>query len=197
MNILTGALETALDEFFAATPGAAAQLADMQGRVIEIEISSVGARLFFRPRGDGVQVCTRRPGEVDVRIAGDAFDLYQLATDSGRRVGVEISGDVELGRRFAAMFADADGALFRALARIIGDAPAHWTQRRVDEAVRVGGRCLDALIASAGDYLREEARMTPDPDEIRSFVKQVDELRDACARFEARLRRHAGRGGAQ
>lgn len=199
MNVLTCAVEAVFDEFFACAPEATAELAELQGKVIELEVIGVGLCLFFTPFGDGVRVSARRPDKVDVRIAGRAFDLYCLARgpgqseQRGRRADVDISGDVDLGRRFAALFADADVTVFDMLARVTGDAPAYCLQRRAAAAARAGARVRDSLVESAGDYLREEARATPDPGEIKQFVGLVDELRDACAQFQVRLRRHEKR----
>ena len=211
MNAMTYLIESVLDEFFTHARGSAEVLAGMQGKVIALEIGGDeangssgssgsgrlgGLSLFFRPVGDGVRVDTQWDGAVDVRIAGSAFDLYQLATHtsrSGSGVHVDISGDVDLGQQFTEMFTASDVSLADMLSGVVGRPAAHWLEARAGDCARVGGRVLDTLAHSAGDYLREEARVTPDPLEIKYFVEQVDRLRDACAQFEARLRKQNDR----
>ena len=200
MNPVTYVMELAFDSLFAQSPQALEDLAAMRGKVICLDVMSednVWFKLFFCCMSDSIQVKTEYDGEPDVSVSGRAFDLYHLASGAGRRSGatnngarenvdINISGDVDLGNRFMKMLSGDDVTVADIIFDGVGGTRAH----HLKACAGVFTRTLNTLTDSLGDYLREEARVTPDPAEIKYFAQQVDELRDACASLEVRLRRH-------
>lgn len=182
-------MNAVLDEFFACAPEAADALGEMQGKVIALRITGTDARFFFMPAGDSVRVMTAWPGKVDVTVTGGLFDLSQIMTRTrSDDINIEITGNADLGQRFMAVFTDADIVWGDIVARVIpDDVVAGFVERGVRDFLRAGRRVVESAGFSAGEFLREEARLLPDRYEVERFITQVDELRDACARLRVRL----------
>lgn len=185
-------LERALDAALAAAPEAAECVAGIDGAVIELDIARPPARLFFMPRDGRVRVAAAAPRAPDVRLAGGLAALAGLAARDARPGagrGVELSGNLEIGRRFQSLLRALCLDWESALAPYVGDAGAYWAGRAARAAARAGADLTAALGAAAGEFLREELRAAPDAGEVDDFLRGVDALRDRCARFEARLDR--------
>lgn len=107
----------------------------------------------------------------------------------GATGAVEISGDVELGRRFKELL---DGIVIdweEQLSRLTGDVIAHQIGRSVRAAHAFGTDTLHTLGRNFAEYQQEEARNLPAATEVAEFLAAVDVLRDDTARLEARIAR--------
>lgn len=125
----------------------------------------------------------------------------RLAADHGRRAplfsgGVEIRGDVELGRRFKEILGSIGIDWEEQLARIVGDVAAHQAGNLVRGIAAWGWGVLDSLSRDMVEYLQEERHQVPPAAEIDAFLSDVDQLRIDADRLEARVRRLAARTAA-
>ena len=193
-RLLDGALD--LD------PETRAALAELSGKVVELEIAGAGA-LRLRIDGERIRVEPRdETVDADVTIRGAPLSLLRFLFAGDREAlilggEVRLRGDVALATRLQQIAARMDLDPEEALARRIGDAPAHEIFRGVRG---LGGWMRDAgvaLLADAAQYLHYEAGLAPTRGEAERFAHAVDDLRDDVERLDARivrLERRQGRG---
>ena len=185
-RLLDGALE--LD------PETRSALAGVSGKTVDLDVSGVGT---MRLRIDGERIRVEPPDEViaaDVTIRGAPLSLVRFAFAGDREtlvLGDEVSlhGDIALATRLQQIAARMDLDVEEAIAQRIGDILAHELMR----GMRGLGSWLrdagSALLADASEYLRYEAAMTPQREEVERFVRDVDDLRDDVERLDARIAR--------
>lgn len=188
-------IERAANAWLRLDPRTAEELRALDGKVIGFDVTTFDKRFFFFPAADGtVSVKAQCEGEPDTLIKAHAVELFRLAADdedAGARA--EISGDVNLGRTFQRIFQSIEFDWEECLAPWLGDAVANELglgARRFSGWLK---HCGDSFAANAGDYLRDEARLAVTGDELESFIRQVDQLRDAVERCEAKFKRAAER----
>ena len=177
-------------------------LAGFSGKVVDVEVVGAGA-IRLRIEDGGVRTeprdgdCAEPRDEgcaADVTLRGAPLSLlrFALAGDREREaliLGGEVGlrGDIALATRLQRIAARMDLDLEEALARRIGDVPAHEIVRG---ARGLGGWMRDAgaaLLADVSEYLRHEAAMAPGREDVEWFAHAVDDLRDDVERLEARI----------
>ena len=202
-ELALAALEATLDRLLALDPVARQRLAGLHGRVIALRLRGLGLTLYFVPDDTGrLQVLGSIAGEPDCTLEGSPLDLARAGDrEAGPRQlfsgRVAIGGDTELGHRFGEILAGLEIDWEEALARIVGDPLAHEVGVAVRRATRWGSRTREVLASDLGEYLTEEARLVPSPDEATEFVQAVDRIRDDLERLAARVERLERRLGDQ
>ena len=187
------ALERLFNRYLALSPGAPERMARLHGRVFRFELEGLGVSLHMVPGPDGVSLLQTIEGEPDCTLRGTPLALLHLGDekrgpDSLFAGEVTISGDTELAHRLGDVLGGMDIDWEEELSRYTGDIVAHQVGRGVRGGLRWGSRTLETLGLDVAEYLREEAALLPDREEIDAFVQDVDELRDDVERLEARLR---------
>ena len=193
-SLLAALIGKAVNRFLQADPEVAARLGAMRGKVIGVRLKTLDQTLYFLPQEDSVAVVAECRREPDTWVSGGVVDLCRLSfggrTESPRAAAAqaEISGDVALGQEFQRVFQDVDFDWEELPAAWIGDALAYEIGRAARGAAAWIERSFDSLADSGGEYLREEMQAVADERELREFIEQVDEVRDAVERLEARVR---------
>lgn len=186
-------LEQALNSALALDPKTGARLARLEGRVIALELSGTGLRLFMQPHDGGLRLMGHFDGDVDTTLRGAPFAMLRMGT--GRtgegmfRGGVEIDGDVELGTQVQRIFEKLDIDWEEHLSRLTGDIIAHQFGNTVRGLFAWGERSADHLGEDLADYLQEEREVLPVGWEVEEFIDDVDTLRSDVDRLEARVKR--------
>jgi len=101
---------------------------------------------------------------------------------------VEIEGDTRVAESFSAILREVDIDWEELLSRLVGDSVAHQAGQAARSSSEWVKESLDAMRMNTGEYLSEEARLTPTDSEINYFMDQVDEARMAVDRLEARIK---------
>jgi len=200
--------------------GTALELDIERLRVVRVTVR--GARVLIeatrREAGEGLSAdaasADQRP--CDVRIRGTPGSLLGLglrfsgvaapqaraggavgADGNAPGNGVRIEGDAEAAARFRELLREARPDPEDELARLIGDAPARGVARLARAGLGWMARGRRALGDNLVEYLTEERRALVGRGELEEFLLEVDRVRDAADRIEARLRRleSLGRGG--
>lgn len=188
-----GVLEKAINAALALDPATSERLAQLEGRVIAIKISGTGRTLFMLPSKDGLRLMARFDGEADTTLRGAPFALFRMNTGKpgeGLFSGdVTIDGDVELGQRIQRIFQQLDIDWEEHLSRLTGDIIAHQVGNGIRDLFAWGKRAADTLGMDTSEYLQYEREVLPTRQEMETFLGDVDELRIAGDRLEARLRR--------
>jgi ubiquinone biosynthesis protein UbiJ len=174
------------------------RLGDVEGRVFCLQVLGAGqregGRWYFFPSEGGFRIRQEFDGTPDVTISGSLPSFARLlggerAAAVFRSGHMQISGDLELGQRFQAIFKDFSPDWEEFLSRYLGDALAHRLGR-TGRAFRHWGRHLvETVRADAGEYLQEEARLVPRRERVDRFLADVDRLRSDVDRLAARVAR--------
>jgi ubiquinone biosynthesis protein UbiJ len=185
----------AFNRYLGMDPAAGARLAQLDGRVIALELRGLELRFVFRVQGQGIAFIDESNRPPDTLLRGTPISLARLGLGRGGATGtlfsgaVEITGDVETGQAFKAIL---DGIAIdweEQTARYTGDVLAH----QLGNAARHLGRWLRhgrlTLEKDLSEYLQEEVRLVPTRIEIDSLIEAIGRAVMDTDRLEARLRR--------
>lgn len=188
------ALSTALNAYLALDPDTHEKLASLTGRVIAIELHGLKLRFYFRVTDTELQVEPHYEGEIDTTLSGTPLDL--LAAGIGKNKSntalagdLEITGDVETGHQFQKFLQGIDIDWEEHLSRLVGDVAAHQAGNATRSYSQWKHSSRKNLQQDISEYLQEEGRFLPHPDEIDSFLSAVNVLRNDADRLELRIQR--------
>lgn len=192
------ALEAALNRYIALDPEGAARLAQLQGRLIGIELKGFGTRFYLIPGTADLQLFGAYEGEPDCLLRGSPLALARMGLAERKEDGlfageVEVEGDTRLAQEFGAFIAGLEVDWEEQLARLVGDPLAHRVGEGLRSVGQWGRKSADTLTQDLKEYLQEEARLLPTDYEVRAFLDRVDSLRDDVERLAARVERLARR----
>lgn len=195
-DLIAAGVERTLTASLEGSSAARADLAQLEGKVIRLELAGLPLTLHFLPQGGRMTVAADYHGEADITVRAPAASLMRAALQrDGDSVpkGMKISGDAETAQVFSRLLKHADLDWEELLARRIGDVAA----RQVGNAVRgFLGWSRDAgtrLGRDMADYLHYESRDLPPRHEVEGFLSGVDRLRDDAERLGARVKRAESR----
>jgi ubiquinone biosynthesis protein UbiJ len=196
-TLITAALEQVINRVLRLDPEAQRGLAKLAGKVIAIEVRGFDSGFYLTPGPDGVQVMSHYEGQADTTLSGTPLGLMRIgvardATEVLFAGDVEISGDVEYGRRFREFLGRLDIDWEEQLSKITGDILARQIGNVVRGAARWSGNAADALQRNTADYLHYETRAVPTRHEVDAFMHEVDTLRSDLDRLAARIERLGG-----
>ena len=188
-------LEIGLNRYLADDPVALSSLADLKDRVIALRLREFDLQFFMRLHGGGVQVMAECEGEPDARIetSGPALARAFLQPDSQQELtlsgGIDVDGNVELVQDFLAILRNTDFDPEEWLAQRIGDVAAYRAGQFLRGVLDFGRSGLENLMQGSNRYLREETGDLVEREETRQWMNDVDDLRSAVDRVEARIQR--------
>jgi ubiquinone biosynthesis protein UbiJ len=187
-------LERALNREIAASTAAGDVLASLGGESFAIEVLGFGVRCVLRAQGERIVVDAARVGDrpaASVTLRATPLDLLRLArsadVSSLKGTSAELVGSPEVAERFAALLKLARPDVEDALARWIGDVPAHALARAAQDAGAWLHRAASALRLNTAEFLQEESRALPAALEAQAFYADVERLRDDVERAAVRL----------
>lgn len=186
--------ESALNHTLRLDPDALARVSALSGKVIAFEVSGLDWQCYLRPGAAGIVVLDGFAGAPDTYIRGTPWAMLRMALPGQAREtfssgAVDITGDIELGRRFKELFDAMDIDWEEQLSRLTGDVIAHELGRAARAARAFGRDTLATLGRNFAEYQQQEARNLPAASEVTEFLAAVDTLRDDAARVEARIAR--------
>ncbi len=192
--ILTGFLETALNQYLSLDEDAGLFLTPLAGKVIAVTIEPFDETLYLCPTTDKIQILEYYQGDVDTTITGTltALGLMGLNASSMRSVfngDVGIEGDTHIGQKFQQLFKNLDIDLEEKLSQVTGDIVAHKVGNLFRSGRHWSQQSLETLRLNTEEFLQEETRDLPAKAEADIFYRQVDELRSDFDRLHARIER--------
>lgn len=190
-NTISALIEITLNRYLNLDPGAKTTITAMDGKVIQISIRDLDVPLFMKVTGNRIEVLSLYEGETHSQMRASIISLMKMGTTSDASVmgeDIEMSGDLDVGRQFRDLLAKVDIDWEEILSRYTGDIVAH----KIGNVVRLlnswGKNTVESLRKDVGEYLQEESRQLPSSYEVKQFVMQVDDVRMAVDRAEARIR---------
>ncbi|NHN78813.1 SCP2 domain-containing protein [Azotobacter chroococcum] len=193
---LLASAEHALNRLLRLDGTARPRLARLGGRVIAVRCTAPELTLHILPNADGLRLASHWQGEADCTLHAPAASLLRLAA-SRQKTAILHSPEVRL---------EGDSASLLALAGILEDLELDWEYElsrwlgpvatqlfagSLQHATRWSGQSLASLRQNLADYLGEESSTLVGRHEAEARFAEVDDLRLALDRLEARLARLA------
>jgi ubiquinone biosynthesis accessory factor UbiJ len=185
-------LENTVNRYVALDPEFPRRLDALQGKTVRLEISGLDLDVYLKIEQRRILLLNSTDAGCDLVIRGTPLGLLALlrAEDPLEQVHsgtVELKGDMQLARDLKNIFALLDIDWEELLARGLGD----WPARQIGILARRFGqwreRSHESVQRSVGEYLQEESRLLPARIEIENFITEVDAMREALDRLEARM----------
>lgn len=192
--LLARAMESAFNQAITRDHAAGQRLKALDGKAVKLVLDRLGIDLYFIAQGERLAVLAESELEPDTIIKGSPTALLAMAVPDWRAPGsgVRIEGDAGTAQALEKLFKQLDPDWEALLSQHLGEILGHQVWRLLRDAggmARHGTRTASDQLAR---YLREESGLLVTREEATSFNREVDELREAADRLEARLRR-AGR----
>ncbi len=183
-------LEEALRPLLHLDPELLPRLSRHAGAVIEVHIDGLGAHLALEITAEGLRFHSHPPGTPRAVIQGGPASLLRLARgEPPAACGVTLQGDIALLQALTQALREAEWDWEEGLAGVGGDIFAHQVGRGVRGLVDFMRRASGEFQRDLSEYLRDETELLAVPHEVRHWTDAVDDLVEAEARLEARVRR--------
>lgn len=186
--MLNASLQTplfaALARLLATQPTLRARLIGHAGKHVRIRLPLVVMAFRITEDGNLAVADPALPFATEITIPGDVLlTLVAGQKDALKRASVE--GDGTLAADISAALDEFDWAL--ALRPTVGDMAAARAAQAIEGFGNWRRQAHEAIGRNLAEYTTFEAGLLADKEAVRQFVAEVDELRDAAARLEARL----------
>lgn len=193
---LLASAEQGLNRVLRLDPTALPRLARLAGRIIEIDCSAPAMQLFVLVEEDGLRLASSWAADADCRLRAPASSLVRLLV-SRQKTAVLHEPQVSI---------DGDSGVLMSLAEVLQDLELDWeyeasrwlgpvSAQLLGTGVRTPTRWLresgDSLRQDLADYLTEESRALVGQQEAEARFSEIDELKLALDRLEARIERLA------
>ncbi|MDH3672266.1 MAG: SCP2 sterol-binding domain-containing protein [Gammaproteobacteria bacterium] len=195
-------LEQLTNRLLGLDPETLRRLHGLKGKVICICISGEAGStapmvIYVLPGETGLRLLTEHDAEPDVSLSGSLPALLRLVSggatpDLFSSGNVEISGDLELGKRFERIMRKLDIDWEEQASHVIGDIAAHKLGNLVRDVHAWRVQAVETVCKDLGEYLQHESRILAIPKAVDNFMNAVDVVRADADRLEARLRRLQG-----
>jgi ubiquinone biosynthesis protein UbiJ len=194
-QLLATTLEAAVNRVLVLDADSAGRLRKLEKRILRLDIDGLGISLFFTSESGNVRIALQAERDPDTVISGTPFALFAMAAPGdaanwglpGSRV--QISGDANLARDLEEVFSRLDPDWEGPLAGLFGDVVGYQLAAGLKQGVEMIRETAQSTVDMAGAYLREEATTLVRPIELKSFGEDLDKLRAAVDRLEARIRK--------
>jgi ubiquinone biosynthesis accessory factor UbiJ len=184
--------ERLLNRLIRESTAAADLLDDLQGSSFAIRIEGTGLEYLLRAEPERLALGADAAGAT-ATLRAPPLDLLRLlgaaSVSDLKGTRAELTGDLQVAERFAALLKLARPDIEEEVSRWIGDVPAHALGEAARGARGWLRRAAAALRMNTAEYLQEESRVVPAPLEAQAFYGDVERLRDAVERAAARLAR--------
>lgn len=188
-----GALEIALTRYLQQDAQALTRCAAMQGQALRIRIPELDLAFELHPDANGIRVAQPGEGEPTATVSGGFASLVRawLRASEGAAAAreLEITGDSEFAQDLLNVLREADFDFDEWLSQQLGDVAAHRVGQLLRGVLGYGRRVAETLTLDTAEYLREESRDLVHAEDVASWSAEVDRLREATDRLEARYKR--------
>ena len=195
--LLTGVLagvELGLNRVLAMDSTALSRLARLSGRIIALECTAPQLQLFILPSGEGLRLAGHYAGDADCRLRAPAASLLRLASGKDQSAvlhsaEVSLEGDAAALLDLAAVLQDLELDWEYELSRWLGPVASQLLGSHLRSRANWTQQTLDSLRLNLADYLSEESRSLVGQREADSRFAELDRLKLALDRLDARIER--------
>jgi len=191
LSAASAIVETALNRALALDPSGRDALLKALVGPVQFNITAPFATSWTLARvGDQVQVRSQPDDQAVLSISGKPVAFAALALGDDRVFADErlrVAGDTALAHQLQRAMDQLEPDWEAAMARHIGDVPAHFLGRSIRNAVQWSRNAFNTMNANIEEYLHEESRALPGRRELEATFADIDELNLRAERLEARL----------
>jgi len=190
--VVTGAMEASINRMLLQDPETLAELAQLDDRVVGLQLTGVGVTLYFLPHTQGMSVMTQYAGEPDVLIIATPAALVRLKLSDQPQPtlfsgDVKMHGDIETAQRFQQILGKLDVDMEEILSQYVGDIAAHRLGNIGRDLTGWFKQASLTLGQNLSEYVQYEGRDVATEAELDDFSRSVDTLRDDTERLAARI----------
>lgn len=188
-NIILSVQEVILNRYLSLDPESKKHLRQLSGRVVKIEWGSI--IYFWLFKSDSIYLSKDYNGPADLILRGSTFDFLRMAFIKKDKaytdIPLQVVGDMEFGKQFRDFFSTLDIDYEEQLSKKIGDAIAYPLIQLLKTISLWGRQNIENLGQNVTNYVQTEMNWLVSDQELQFFFSDVDDLRNDCARLEARL----------
>jgi ubiquinone biosynthesis protein UbiJ len=189
-------IELALNHTISLDPQGKNLIKRFQGKVIKLEILNPNISIYILAQADNFILLENYEGKADTIIRARLLDLIQIsfktADEKNQAVfnkQIIIEGDIGLGQQFQSLFNKLDIDWEEHLSHISGDIIAHQLFSTGKQFLSWGNRTKQTLSLDVAEFLQYETRDLIEKREVDLFLNEIDNIRNAYDRLEARINR--------
>ncbi len=186
-------LEKAINHALALDESTPAKIQALHGKALEIIISPLNVGFFISFAETELHLLAKYDGQPDAIIRSSPLGLIRLSLLPASKVRslfndkIKITGDVELGQQVKKLFDEIDIDWEGHLAQFTGDVVAYQVGSLVRQGLTFKRQISGSIRHDVTEYLQEELRALPPPEEVNDFFKDIDELSLTVERLAANI----------
>jgi len=189
-------LEKTINTALRYDPGTLVALGKLEEQVLAISVSSPSVTVYMTPADEGIRLMSQWEGEVHTQLRGSLPALIKLARSersSFADSGVEVIGNTGLLVDLQRLLKNLDIDWEDALSDLLGDILGHQGANAIRSGLGYGRDRASEARRLLSEFLTEELRVLPAKNELEFFYREVDDLRLAADRLEARVEQLLGK----
>lgn len=195
--LITGLLagvETGLNRVLRLDGTALPRLQALTGKVIAVQCQNPALELFILPSGDGLQLASQWHAPADCTLTAPAASLARLALSREKtailhRPEVSLDGDNAVLLQLAGILQDLELDWEYEISRWLGPVATTLLAGHLRSRVNLASHGAASLKQNLADYLAEESRTLVGQREADARFAELDQLKIALDRLEARIER--------
>ncbi|VXB04709.1 ubiquinone biosynthesis accessory factor UbiJ [Pseudomonas sp. 8O] len=170
------------------------RLQALAGKVIAVQCQSPALELFILPSGDGLQLASQWHAQADCTLTAPAASLARLALSREKtavlhRPEVSLDGDSAVLLQLAGILQDLELDWEYEISRWLGPVATTLLAGHLRSRVNLASHGAASLKQNLADYLAEESRALVGQREADARFAELDQLKLALDRLEARIER--------
>ncbi len=184
------AAEKCINKSLQYDPATQNALASCEGKILSLRITSPRITIAAVIQEKSIRLMNHWDGEVDTQVSGSLIALAQIAQTSVHNLkdsGVTVMGDLQLLAQLQKILQQLDIDWEEMLTQIFGDIIGHQMAQKIRGKIDWTKKRTQTAQQLASEFVTEELQAIPSKIELNDFYRQVDELRLAVDRLEARF----------
>lgn len=184
-------LESIINQTLALDPEAQAQLAQLAGRSVALDITDWRIHCALQITEQGVRLLIDMPESVDARLSGPLMGLLQTMQSGGssstmRQSGLRMEGDVQLAEQLKHILSRLDIDWEAPLQDKLGPTVSGGIGIGLRKLHRIGKQVFQSGRQQISTFLKTDSDCLPSDAEVTQFNRAVTVLRHDMDRLEAR-----------
>jgi len=189
--MISATLENLFNYNLSASPRARKICAELKGKRLQISVDGLDFQIVIESLGHSIALGFTPNGACEVEISGSIVNLMALTGKNPAILlqtgAVKVRGDANILQEFRELIMLLRPDLEEELGKLIGDAAAHQLGRITKSLLVFRRRASLTTVQNLAEYFSHESGDLVPGAEAEVFFENVDALREACDRCEARL----------
>ncbi|WP_131782024.1 ubiquinone biosynthesis accessory factor UbiJ [Legionella gresilensis] len=187
------ALQAAINQALFLDESMPTKIKTFEGKVIEIIIAPLNVNFYITFKAEQLCLLERVTNEPDTIIHSNPLGLIRLSFLPASKARslfndkMRVSGDIELGLAIKKLFDEVEIDWEGHLAHFTGDVIAYQLGSMIRRGVDFKRQLSASLQNNMTDYLQEELRLFPTPEEVENFFTDIDHLVLDVERLHAQI----------